>query len=227
MYAILYISVKLLLFSHLKERIYASIWMTLFFVVLFALVYCFQGSKRIAYVVLSLFVLGCLVEWGYACFCVDGWKKYYMWPLGSIFIIVGGLSFLAAFNTKGWTSWIIIVASSILTDTFAYFFGSWLKGPKIFPRISPSKTYSGTLGSLIMAPICTMILGDLLHYPINWVGASVLNLFAQVGDFLESWAKRHLEIKDVGHWIKGHGGAVDRTDSWWMAAIGYGIEPWI
>ena len=101
-----------------------------------------------------------------------------MWLLGSVFIMVGGFSFLEAINTKGWKSWIIIVVSSIMTDTFAYFFGSWLKGPKIFPRISPSKTYSGTLGSLIMAPICTMMLGDFLHHPLNWTHAGILSVFA-------------------------------------------------
>ena len=218
---------KLHLFSHLKERVQSSVWMTVFFVLLFALVYWFQGSKTIAYIILSLFVLGCLSEWGYECFVAKTSKKYYVWGLGSIFIILGALSFMKTFNTKGWSGWIVIVASSIFTDIFAYFFGSWLKGPKIFPRISPAKTYSGALGALLMAPVCTMMVGDLLHHPITWMSASILSIFAQVGDFLESWAKRHLEIKDMGTWIKGHGGVIDRTDSWWMTAMGYGIEPWI
>ncbi|WP_006295666.1 phosphatidate cytidylyltransferase [Holospora undulata] len=220
-------AMKIQLFSHLRERVLSSVWMTLFLALLLGIVYLFQGSQRIAYVILFGFVLGCLIEWGYACFISTTWKKYYIWPLGSVFILIGGMAFLESFNTKGWTSWIVIVASSIFTDTFAYLCGSLMKGPKIFPSVSAAKTYSGAIGGLALSCICTVTLGAFLHHPIGWGSAAALSVFAQLGDFLESWAKRHLEIKDSGNWIKGHGGVIDRTDSWWMTAIGYGIEPWI
>lgn len=219
--------VKLHIFSNLKERLISSVWMTAFFLLLVGVVHFFHGSREVAYGILLMFAVGCLTEWGYACFLSGGLKGYYIWLLGSIFIFVGGLSFIEAFNTHGWVSWGIIVASSIFTDTCAYGVGCFLGGPKIFSRISPSKTYAGSIGALVLAPILTLGVGLLFQYSISWFDAFMLSVFAQVGDFLQSWAKRHLEVKDSGTWIKGHGGLMDRTDSWWMSAIGYGIGPWM
>ncbi|ETZ06706.1 phosphatidate cytidylyltransferase [Holospora obtusa F1] len=214
------------LFSHLKERALSSIWMAFCFLVLFGIIYFFKGSSKIAQFILLGLTAGCLIEWTYACFLSQSWKKHSIWILGVVFIVMGSNAFLKAFHSRGWESWIVIIASSIFTDTFAYFFGSWFKGPKIFPAISASKTYSGAIGGLVMACICTVILGKLIHHPMSWMQAGTLSLCAQTGDFLESWAKRQLKIKDSGNWIKGHGGVMDRTDSWWTTAIGYSMKSW-
>ena len=214
------------LFSHLKTRLISSLWMTLFLALLVIIVRVFHGAPEIAYGLVLLLTLACLTEWTYVCFVSNSLKSDIVWILGSVFIGLGGYAFIQAFHDRGWMSWIMIVGASIITDTCAYVLGSWMQGPKIFPRISPSKTYSGTLGAFVIGPLLTMSLAWALSYSLTWGDALIFSLCAQTGDFLESWAKRHLAIKDTGTWIKGHGGLMDRTDSWWMSAIGYGIGPW-
>jgi phosphatidate cytidylyltransferase len=194
---------------------------------LLLIVRVFHGELAIAYGLVALFTLACLTEWTYVCFLSKSLKSDIIWILGIFFIGLGGAAFIEAFQSKGWMSWVIIVGASILTDTCAYVFGSWIRGPKILPRISPSKTYAGTLGALGVAPLLTLMLGWILDHSITWPDALMFSFCAQIGDFLESWAKRHLAIKDTGTWIKGHGGLMDRTDSWWLSAIGYGIGPWV
>lgn len=215
------------IFSHLKARLVSSIWMTLFLCLLVLIVHVFHGASEIAYGLVLIFTLACLTEWTYVCFVSNSIKSHIIWVVGSLFIGLGGIAFIQAFHARGWMSWVLIVGASILTDTCAYVFGSWIGGPKILPRISPSKTYSGTMGALVVAPLLTLSLGWIFDYSISWCDALIFSICAQTGDFLESWAKRHLAIKDTGSWIKGHGGLMDRTDSWWLSAIGYGIGPWV
>ena len=215
------------IYAHLKERLISSLWMTLFLAFLVLIIHLFRGVPEIAYGLMLIFILACLTEWTYVCFVSTSLKSYIIWILGSLCIGLGGSAFIHAFHARGWMSWAIIIGASILTDTCAYVFGSWIKGPKIFPRISPSKTYAGTLGAFIVAPLLTLGLGWLLEHSLSWSDALMLSACAQTGDFLESWAKRHLAVKDTGTWIKGHGGLMDRTDSWLLSAIGYGIGPWV
>ncbi|MFC3442087.1 phosphatidate cytidylyltransferase [Sphingobium rhizovicinum] len=99
------------------------------------------------------------------------------------------------------------------TDIGAYFAGRSIGGPKLAPRISPSKTWSGLAGGVLAA----LVLGFLLHrfagLPIQLAAASgLLAVAAQLGDLLESHMKRRAGVKDSGTLLPGHGGVMDRLD---------------
>ncbi|MXN67018.1 phosphatidate cytidylyltransferase [Stappia sp. GBMRC 2046] len=101
------------------------------------------------------------------------------------------------------------------TDIAAYFAGRSIGGPKLWPKVSPKKTWSGALGGLMAA----LIVGAIFSYftgagfPVAWIGAAlVLSVASQFGDLFESAVKRRFDVKDSGTLIPGHGGIMDRVD---------------
>ncbi len=108
----------------------------------------------------------------------------------------------------------------VATDIGAYFAGRTFGGPKIAPRISPSKTWAGLFGG--MAASALLALGLLFlnakdSIPVSFVLAHVavaalIAVVAQAGDFFESWMKRRAGVKDSSALIPGHGGVLDRVD---------------
>lgn len=99
------------------------------------------------------------------------------------------------------------------TDIGAYFAGRSFGGPKIAPRISPNKTWSGLIGGMIGALLLGWGLASYADLPLVLALASPgLAIIAQMGDFFESWMKRRVGVKDSGTLIPGHGGALDRLD---------------
>ena len=152
--------------------------------------------------------------------------------------LVGGLVYvgLACFTLLlfsapffGMTPTIMLIAGVIGTDVGAYFAGRTLGGPKIAPRISPSKTWSGLLGGMVGAGLMMIAIqaaiyafrggnagdGD-VYLTYGWqrlaLTGAALAVVAQIGDFFESWMKRRAGVKDSGRLIPGHGGLFDRTD---------------
>lgn len=128
----------------------------------------------------------------------------------------------------------------ICTDTGAYFTGRSLGGPKIAPRISPSKTWSGLFGGMAAAGVWSALVVLFAGYLLSAIGpggpslaaaietanvgvaalaGAVLAIFAQAGDFYESWLKRRAGVKDSSHLIPGHGGLFDRVDGLLPVAI--------
>ena len=105
----------------------------------------------------------------------------------------------------------LLVISS-LSDTSAYFVGSIVKGPKIAPSISPNKTLSGSLAGLILPVIIISMLYPNSNTKTTFILVS-LCLAAELGDLIESWIKRKLNVKDSGSLLPGHGGFLDRFDS--------------
>jgi phosphatidate cytidylyltransferase len=109
------------------------------------------------------------------------------------------------------------------TDVFAYFGGRLIGGPKIWPRISPGKTWSGTLIGIA----CGAVLGTFVGVKgsaspevLPVLGLSLLSaVVAQAGDMFESWMKRKFGVKDSSHLIPGHGGIMDRLDGFIAAAF--------
>lgn len=101
-------------------------------------------------------------------------------------------------------------------DTMAYFTGKYLGKKKLFERISPKKTWEGFLGGLVFSVLASIILSKYLnHYPLwLWLilgfGISVLGTF---GDLVQSMWKRQFNLKDSGDVLPGHGGFLDRFDS--------------
>jgi phosphatidate cytidylyltransferase len=110
------------------------------------------------------------------------------------------------------------------TDTGAYIIGSLMGGPKLVPRISPGKTWSGFIGGSMLgsalgvtiAPYCQMGIEN----PIFLITLTILTtLVGHSGDILESAAKRLFNIKDSSRIIPGHGGLLDRMDSLLLVAL--------
>lgn len=123
-----------------------------------------------------------------------------------------------------------LLGAVIATDVGAYFAGRAIGGPRIAPRISPSKTWAGLgggvagaslalLGYLHWAATCDASLGglcgrrafpDLLLQAV--LAGAAIAVIAQAGDFFESWMKRRAGVKDSGRLLPGHGGLFDRAD---------------
>ncbi len=103
-----------------------------------------------------------------------------------------------------------------LNDSFAYFTGKRFGKNKLYPRISPGKTWEGTIGgavfTLAFSYVVFMIFNDFSFE--KWAGiALIVAVFGTIGDLVESMLKRSKGVKDSGKIMPGHGGALDRFDS--------------
>ncbi|MED4070200.1 phosphatidate cytidylyltransferase [Priestia endophytica] len=104
------------------------------------------------------------------------------------------------------------------SDSGAYFIGKSMGKRKLWPDISPNKTIEGSVGGIVCGVIVALLfafLSPLTESPLHlMVIGLVLSIFGQVGDLVESAFKRHYGVKDSGNILPGHGGVLDRTDSW-------------
>jgi phosphatidate cytidylyltransferase len=106
-------------------------------------------------------------------------------------------------------------------DVFAYLTGKFLGKHKLFERISPKKTWEGSIGGFLatigMAYLLAMMMPSWGYdklLPMNWLVAGILcSVFGSLGDLVESMLKRSLGIKDSGNLLPGHGGLLDRFDA--------------
>lgn len=114
--------------------------------------------------------------------------------------------------------WVMLVVWA--TDTFAYFAGRIIGGPKLAPVLSPKKTWAGLLGGMAGSAVVSAIYA-LIWLP-GWLGLALVALglavVAQLGDIFESALKRRYGLKDSGYLIPGHGGVLDRVDG--LVAVG-------
>jgi phosphatidate cytidylyltransferase len=123
--------------------------------------------------------------------------------------------------TLGFAAIAFLFAIVWATDIVAYFAGRALGGPKLWPAVSPKKTWAGAVGGTlggIVAGILTVKLLGLPVAPMLILVAAFLSVVAQAGDLLESTIKRHFGAKDAGSIIPGHGGLMDRLDGFLTAA---------
>jgi phosphatidate cytidylyltransferase len=108
------------------------------------------------------------------------------------------------------------------TDIVAYFVGRALGGPKLMPRVSPKKTWSGAIGGTVAAIVVAVAIAKAAAltglFAIAML-AVVLSVFAQGGDLFESFLKRRFDAKDSSHLIPGHGGLMDRLDGFVTASV--------
>lgn len=152
----------------------------------------------------------------------DGDTPDYRRPL----IVLAGLiylpmamQFVFTFNV---TEIVLVLLAAMATDTGAYYTGCTLGGPKIWPSVSPKKTWSGSFGGMIATVAVATAVGLLSAAPeaplfdrgLLFAGVGLLlNIAAQFGDFFESALKRSVNVKDSGMMLPGHGGILDRIDS--------------
>jgi phosphatidate cytidylyltransferase len=117
----------------------------------------------------------------------------------------------------------MLFAVTWAADIGAYAVGSALKGPKLWPRFSPNKTWSGFVGGLLAAAAIGTLMSALSVFRLNLWAAALIGLvvgFATMaGDLWESAIKRRFGVKDSGDLIPGHGGLLDRVDGLMFAVV--------
>lgn len=141
------------------------------------------------YIVLPLSLINVLAFKDFRCF--DGEAPYYAIPL-AIYVFI-------------WAN-----------DTGAYLVGSLFGRHRLFPRISPKKSWEGSIGGALITVACGVAVAHFCTFMNvwQWIGmALVVVVFGTFGDLTESMIKRHLGIKDSGNMLPGHGGILDRLDS--------------
>ena len=183
-----------------------------------------------------LVATGVLWEWSKLSrrIALDWWGRA-LWLMAGVIYVGKGCEQLLTLRKLGLSSVLFVVLAVIATDIGAYFAGRTFGGPKIAPKISPSKTWSGLVGGslgasltglgfivwylhslsrgLVAAAIMPTTVGDwLITAGQCLVAGVIIAVIAQTGDFFESWMKRRAGVKDSGHLIPGHGGLFDRVD---------------
>lgn len=159
--------------------------------------------------------------------------KFGNWPTAGIaagFLGFAGLSVLAlrGDNNLGILATVFLTVVIWSTDSGAFFAGRQFGGKKLVPIVSPSKTWAGAIGGLIIGTLGGSIVwigGNIWHTDMSsplWIGVAIsaaISVSAQVGDLVESALKRYFLIKDSGDIIPGHGGILDRIDSFSVGAV--------
>ena len=142
----------------------------------------------------------------------------------SVEIVIGCYALICV-SEMGGALWVFfLVALVAASDILGYFAGRTFGGPKLWPRVSPKKTWSGTVAGWIGAALIG--LGFALYagvsVPLLIALSVVLAMAGQAGDIAESALKRHVGVKDSSALIPGHGGFFDRFD----AMLGVGVTVW-
>jgi phosphatidate cytidylyltransferase len=118
-------------------------------------------------------------------------------------------------DQAGLVATLFIFAVVWATDILAYFVGRALKGPKLAPKISPGKTWSGAIGGTVSGILASSLLALGVFSRVSiWTLAIafILSVASQIGDLFESFIKRRFGVKDSSRLIPGHGGVMDRVD---------------
>jgi len=123
------------------------------------------------------------------------------------------LQFALALSTP---EMVLVLLSTAVSDTAAYYSGTYFGKTRIWPQVSPKKSWAGSIGGMVGCTAAVTAFG--LNFGAAPVAAwlllgVLLNLAAQMGDFFESALKRRLAVKDSGTILPGHGGLLDRIDS--------------
>jgi phosphatidate cytidylyltransferase len=121
----------------------------------------------------------------------------------------------------GFSALVLILMVVWGADIGGYFAGRSLGGPKLWPRVSPKKTWAGAIGGLVLSLVVGLgfgLAGFGKVVPLV-VLAAVLSCVSQLGDLFESAVKRRFGVKDSSHLIPGHGGLMDRLDGYVAAVV--------
>ncbi len=154
---------------------------------------------------------------------------FYLGWLGSYLISVRHLA-----NGQWWL--LLVLPAIMVADSAAYLFGGRFGHTPLAPRLSPKKTWEGYLSGVVVGALFTALLGALwgLRAPDitsrkGLIMGLTLAAVSPLGDLGESMIKRQFGVKDSSKILPGHGGIMDRIDTWiWAAAIGfYLIDLWV
>ena len=146
---------------------------------------------------------------------------------GVLYIAPACLVFVWLIETpqgSGWT--LMLFAATWAADIGAFVFGNLLKGPKLWPRFSPNKTWAGFVGGLVTAVAASVGVAA-IFMRLSLVGAGLIGLAGglgtMAGDLWESMLKRRFGVKDSGDIIPGHGGLLDRVDGLMFAVMVFAV----
>lgn len=132
------------------------------------------------------------------------------------------LLWLRADEPGGALGLVLVMIVVWVTDSAAYFTGRAVGGPKLWPAVSPNKTWSGSLGGAIGGVVAGVAFAAILGaQPLAWIAvlSFALSVACQAGDLMESALKRRFDRKDSSGLIPGHGGLMDRLDGLLMSVL--------
>ena len=191
--------------------LFGLVWVLLF-------ILCAHFEANYTLLVLTSAVVFSLI-WLLFCSTVEGAAVNWAWSLTGIIYIGWMLShFIPLRGVEGGRDWVFLALfTTIAVDTTAFFVGRTLGRHSLWSKISPGKTWEGTIGGFLGAIVVSLILAAILptiavHWQVALLGA-LIGVFAQLGDLSESMLKRSTGVKDAGWLIPGHGGLLDRLDS--------------
>jgi phosphatidate cytidylyltransferase len=178
---------------------------------------------------------------------LGGWPHRALWVLAAVLVmlewqrmvkgasplwLLAGLAYAAAAafapivlrvdGQWGFQALLWLFAVVWATDVLAYLIGRSVGGPKLWPRVSPKKTWSGFVGGVSCGAAVGTCVALAFNVPALWPVAVVSLMAAlatQGGDLLESGLKRAFNVKDSGAIIPGHGGVMDRLDGFIVAGL--------
>jgi phosphatidate cytidylyltransferase len=136
-------------------------------------------------------------------------------------------------SQMGFVALVFVLLIVWVTDIGGYFAGRSIGGPKLWPRISPKKTWAGAIGGFAASLAVAAVFATVAPHrddpqlalklgPLLGLGA-VLSIVSQLGDLFESSVKRRFGVKDSSHLIPGHGGLMDRLDGFVAAVVAAAI----
>jgi phosphatidate cytidylyltransferase len=198
--------------SNFKKRLIVSL-------LAFPLIYILLYQKALSNLLIVIVFLFCLYEW-----IKIFKKKNIVFLLGLLILLIFLISLIRIYNFENFNLkflWLILI--TWLTDIGGYIFGKLFSGPKLI-NISPNKTWSGVVGSIILSQFSVLIFLIDVNYQFNTYiifSQLFLSIIGQFGDILMSYIKRTNKRKDTSNFIPGHGGFLDRVDGLiWIIIFG-------
>jgi len=198
--------------SNFKKRFVVSL-------IAFPLIYILLYQKVLFNLIILITFLFCLYEW-----IKIFKKKNIIFFLGLLILLIFLISLIRIYNFNDFNLkflWLILI--TWLTDIGGYIFGKLFGGAKL-TKISPNKTWSGAIGSIILSQFAILIFLLDVNYQFNIYiifAQLFLSIIGQIGDILMSYIKRKNNKKDTSNFIPGHGGFLDRADGLiWVIIFG-------
>lgn len=176
----------------------------------------FTAGLVVALAMITLgYVEGGLIIIGLA--VVAGGLTFSLWRAAGVAYagVLGAGLLLVRFAPDGLVALLIVFAVVWATDTGAYAAGRLIGGAKLWPAVSPNKTWAGAVGGLasgIVAGTAVALWFGVATGVLHILLFAALSVASQAGDLFESAVKRHFGVKDSGRIVPGHGGLMDRVD---------------